>query len=96
MSIVRKTNLLSSITFTAAVVAACVLLPGVSSAQDGSQRQSIFIDGSTPVDARTRARVDAYFDEIENREQAKAEERTRLNRFIYHDNSFGSQQFGRW
>jgi len=59
-------------------------------------RQSIYIDGSTPVDARTKARVDAYFDEIRNREQARAEARMRLDRFIYHDNAFGAQQVGRW
>jgi len=59
-------------------------------------RQSIYIDGSTPVDARTKARVDAYFDEIRNREEARAEDRERFNRFIYHDNIFGAQQIGRW
>ena len=86
----------SAFGFAAIFGAALLLAPQIAVAQDGTQRQSIFIDGSTPVDAHTRARVDAYFDEIENREQAKAEERTRFDRFIYQDNTFGAQQFGRW
>lgn len=61
-----------------------------------SEQQSIYIDGATPVDARTKALVDAYFDEIRNRQQAKVEERERFNRFIYHNNIAGAQQFGRW
>ena len=59
-------------------------------------QSSIYVDGNTPVDPRTRARVDAYFDELENRRQAKAEERERFQRFIYQDNIFGLQQNGRF
>jgi len=77
-----------------AVSLSSVTVVGAQEVFDG--RQSIYIDGSTPVDAQTRARVDAYFDEISNREQARAEERERFNRFIYHDNIFGAQQIGRW
>ncbi|VAW10159.1 hypothetical protein MNBD_ALPHA09-1178 [hydrothermal vent metagenome] len=85
--------------FLGLAVGLAVGLSGAATAQaqeffDG--RQSIYIDGSTPVDARTKALVDAYFDEIRNRQEAKAEERERFNRFIYHDNIVGAQQFGRW
>jgi len=81
------------------VLALAVGLGTVATAQTQEifdSRKSIYIDGSTPVDARTRARVDAYFDQIRNLEQARVEERERFNRFIYQDNISGAQQIGRW
>ena len=88
--------------FATSVLAASAMVVGLSGTavaqnfNDFNNRTSIFIDGSTPVDARTKALVDAHFDQIRDREQAKAEERQRLDRFIYHDNTFGAQQSGRW
>lgn len=72
-------------------------LPLAAQSQDfASAPRSIYVDGSTPVDPRTRSRVDAYFEQIENIERAKVEEQERFQRFIYHDNIFGPQQSGRF
>ncbi len=92
----RARTFIFTVGFASALAVSLASVTVVSAQEAFDDRQSIYIDGSTPVDAQTRARVDAYFDEIRNREQARAEERERFNRFIYHDNIFGAQQIGRW
>jgi len=101
MSIVSTTSgkartFVITVGFASAIAVGLSSFAAVNAQEIFDGRQNIFIDGSTPVDARTKARVDAYFDEIRNREEARAEERERFNRFIYHDNIFGAQQIGRW
>jgi hypothetical protein len=83
-------------TGTATLALALAAVGSVFAATTAGAQSSIYVDGRTPVDPRTQALVDAYFDEIENRRQARAEERERFERFIHHDNIFGPQQNGRF
>lgn len=69
---------------------------GAAAQQPFDGQSSIYVDGSTPVDSRTRALVDAYMDQLDNERRARAEERERFDRFIHHDNVFGLQQQGRY
>ncbi|MHA1524946.1 MAG: hypothetical protein ACTSY1_11195 [Alphaproteobacteria bacterium] len=54
------------------------------------------IDGSTPVDARTRDLVDVYMEQRRNRELEEAERRNRVILFQYHGNTSFDQQLGRF
>lgn len=81
--------------FKASTIAAAALAFALA-ASPALGQSSIYVDGSTPVDPRTRALVDAYFDQLENKRRARAEERERFDRFIHHDNLFGLQQQGRF
>lgn len=84
--------------FAAPAIAVAVIAAGIVavSGAPAAAQTSVYIDGRIPVDPRTRAEVDAYFDELENRRRAEAEERERFQRFIYQDNIFGPQQQGRF
>lgn len=71
-------------------------LPSLAQQPDFSAPQSLYIDGRTPVDQRTRDLVDAYLIYKEQLDREEAERRERFELFIYQDNIHSEHPFGRY
>lgn len=59
-------------------------------------RSSFYIDGRTPVDARTREQVEAYIQEQRIADQREAERLERLELFIFQDRIYTGTSYGRY
>jgi len=79
----------------AAALAVPVVVP--ASAQqfhDGST--SFYIDGSVPVDERTRDAVEAYIEQKRIDDAREAERREKEELFIFKDRIYSGQSYGRY
>jgi hypothetical protein len=84
-------------TVTALGLAICAGLSVPAAAQQyPPATQNIYIDGSIPVDALTRSRVDAYLIQQEQRDLEEAERREQIELHIYQDRAFGTYSHGRY
>ena len=90
------------VSFAAMVAGATLVAAANFSAAQAQQVTSFarsgtyYIDGSTPVDAKTRALVDVYLEQRRNRELEEAERRDRVTLFQYHNNTSMDLQLGRF
>ena len=76
--------------------AAMISLPALGQEPYYAAPESIYIDGRTPVDQRTRDLVDAYLIHKELLDQEEAERRERYELFIYQDNIHSERPHGRF
>lgn len=85
-----------SLLVVAAVSAVGMLTAGAQEITGFPQSGTYYVDGSTPVDARTRDLVDAYMAQRRTRQLEEAARRDSIKTFEYHGNTLMDQQFGRF
>ena len=78
------------------LAAATVIALPVSAQQYPDYSSNVYIDGSVPVDARTRSLVDAYVAHRERLDREEAERRELFQMHIYQDRAAGTQSYGRY